>query len=152
MIGSGVSPTIGAALITSRASSVLSYLAQFQPPPIELISSDVAVVERLLHMPGRVLSRKVASCLEFLMKLTLPLPGGQRWAALTRATFESFSSLRHEALDLIQATEPHLSFDDFFSGAPFASILTVSVYPYSFGPCTVPPGRSFCLAGGQASG
>lgn len=116
IISSTPPPSVGANLLRSRADSVLQYLGQLLEPPAELRALEAQYVGKLLHAPGKTLSRAMVARAPQFLRLDVGLPSAGCWAALARSTSRTFISLLPEALDLKRAAELHGGAARFFKG------------------------------------
>ena len=105
---SGCAPTLACSLATMRAVSVLMYIAQFREPPPELPRIETVMVNKLLHLPGGVLSRALVTLLVNFAKLNFTLHSASCWAARARASAVTFRGALAGAEELRIAAEPHL--------------------------------------------
>ena len=105
---SGCAPTLACSLATLRAASVLMYIAQFREPPPELPRVEITMINKLLHLPGGVLSRSLVPLLTTHAKLNIGLPSAACWAARARASAITFRGALAGADALRAAAAPHL--------------------------------------------
>ena len=105
---SGCAPSLACSLATMRASSVLMYIAQFREPPPELPRIETYMVNKLLHLPGGVLSRSLVTQLAPFAKLNFALPSASCWAARARASAVTFRGALTGFEELRTAAEPHM--------------------------------------------
>ena len=73
-------PTLAGSLMSARAVSCLSYVAQFQLPPKALGKLEAWKAAQIFHAPGGTFSRSLAAHLLAIAKVKFSLPTALCWA------------------------------------------------------------------------
>ena len=113
-------PTLAAQLWNCRGVTVLSYVAQFYPPPKELGALEVRLVSSLFRLPGVGMTRAMITAAEQLMKVRVLLPTAYAWSVLARALHSTLKSATPAIESMQRAATDSL---------PFAAVLGGQLWP-----------------------